>query len=134
MQIYIICAVRNATPERVAEIREIAEKLRERGHHVHFPPDDAPQDDLTGELICRTHLEAMRECDQVHVFWDVKSSGSHFDLGMAYALGKYIVPVACEAPDGKEKSYWKVMVALEKTSYVADTTKYIQSILGTVRK
>jgi len=51
----------------------------------------------------------MQTADEVHVFWDVKSSGSHFDLGMAYALGVKIVPVSCEHPDGAEKSYWKVM-------------------------
>ena len=112
MNIYIICAVRNASPERVAAIRAYAKDQREKnGNHVHFPPDDAPQEDPTGEAICRTHLAAMRECDEVHVFWDVKSSGSHFDLGMAYALGKKIRPIFCEHPDGPEKSYWKVMCA-----------------------
>ena len=113
MKIYIVCAVRNATAARVAELREYAEAKRAEGHHVHFPPDDAPQEDPTGEAICSTHLAAMRECDEVHVFWDVKSSGSHFDIGMAYALGKPMRPVACETPDGPEKSYWKVMCALD---------------------
>lgn len=112
-RIYIICAVRNASPDRVKEIRAYAEAKRTEGHHVHFPPDDAPQDDPTGEAICRTHLAAMRNADEVHVFWDVKSSGSHFDLGMAYALGINLVPVACEQPDGPEKSYWKVMTAAD---------------------
>ena len=111
VNVYIICAVRNATPERVDELRRYAESLRASGHHVHFPPDDAPQEDPTGEAICRTHLAAMKDCDEVHVFWDVKSSGSHFDLGMAYALGRKLVPMACEKPDGSEKSYWKVMCA-----------------------
>ena len=109
--IYIICAVRNATVERVRAIRAYAETQRRLGHRVHFPPDDAPQDDSTGLAICRTHLAAMKDCDEVHVFWDVESKGSHFDLGMAYALGKKLVPVECEHPDGPEKSYWKVMCA-----------------------
>jgi hypothetical protein len=112
MNIYIICAVRNATPERVAEIRAYARAKRAEGHHVHVPPDDAPQDDPTGEAICRTHLKAMQNADEVHVFWDVRSSGSHFDLGMAYAMGHTLVPVSCEIPDGPEKSYWKVMQAI----------------------
>lgn len=111
MRIYIICAVRNATPQRVAEIRAYAEVKRAEGHHVHFPPDDAPQDCPTGEAICRAHLSAMQLADEVHVFWDVHSSGSHFDLGMAYALGIRIVPVDCEHPDTPGKSYWKVMCA-----------------------
>jgi hypothetical protein len=48
--------------------------------------------------------------DEVHVFWDAESFGSHFDLGMAYALGKRIVPVSCERPDTPGKSYWKAVV------------------------
>lgn len=111
MNIYIICAVRNALPERVAEIRAYAEAKRAEGHHVHFPPDDVPQEDSTGEAICRMHLSAMEITDEVHVFWDVESKGSHFDLGMAYALCKRVVPVSCERPDGPGKSYWKVMNA-----------------------
>jgi nucleoside 2-deoxyribosyltransferase len=107
--VYIICAVRNATPERVAHIRAYADRLRGDGYAVHFPPDDAPQDDPTGAAICHTHLVAMERADEVHVFWDVTSSGSHFDLGMAYALGKRIVPVECEYPDPPGKSYWKVI-------------------------
>ena len=56
----------------------------------------------------------MRKANEVHVFWDVKSSGSHFDLGMAYILGKKVVPIACEHPDNEGKSYWKVMQSLIK--------------------
>ena len=115
MNIYIICAVRNASPERVLEIRKYADQMRYCGHRVHFPPDDAPQEDPTGEAICRAHLKAMKGADEIHVFWDVKSRGSHFDLGMAYALGVKIVPIFCEHPDGQEKSYWKVMCCLSQT-------------------
>lgn len=113
MKIYIVCAVRNASEEAIARLREYAESQRSLGHKVHYPPDDAPQDDPTGEAICATHLAAMRGCDEVHVFWDVKSSGSHFDIGMAYALGKPMRPVSCVHPDGTEKSYWKVLCALD---------------------
>lgn len=109
MNIYIICAVRNASLDRVAEIRAYAKQQRELGHEVHFPPDDAPQGDATGAGICRVHRGAMYKANEVHVFWDVESKGSHFDLGMAFALHKKIVPISCEHPDGNEKSYWKVM-------------------------
>ena len=109
--IYIICAVRNATPERIQELRIYANTKRLEGHKVHFPPDDAPQDDPTGIEICNTHLKAMHLASEVHIFWDVRSSGSHFDLGMAFALNKKLVPVSCEIPDGAEKSYWKVIGA-----------------------
>lgn len=112
MKIYVICAVRNAPQEYVSRIREQIQRAREQGHVVHFPPDDAPQEDPTGSAICAVHLSAMKQCDQVWVYWDVESKGSHFDLGMAYALGKSIVPIECKHHDGDEKSYWKVINAL----------------------
>lgn len=113
-QIYIICAVRNAPSSRVAEIRKYADSLRATGLVVHFPPDDAQQDDPVGNAICSTHLAAMKAADEVHVFWDVTSAGSHFDLGMAYALGKKIVPIDCEYPDSADKSYWKAIISTTK--------------------
>lgn len=109
MSIYIICPVRNADQKRTHEMRAYAERLRQAGHDVHFPPDDVPRDDPTGESICIAHRDAMLRAHEVHVFWDVESKGSHFDLGMAYALGLKIVPVACERPDETGKSYWKVI-------------------------
>jgi hypothetical protein len=111
MNIYVICAVRNASQFRVNMIREHVERLRAEGHDVHFPPDDVNQDDPTGEEICNVHLAAMIEADEVHTFWDVESKGSHFDLGMAYALGKKIVPSYIEQPDTPGKSYWKAVIA-----------------------
>jgi len=110
MNIYILCPVRNGVP---IEAREYAEEMKGAGHAVHFPPDDAPQDDPTGNAICFTHLKAMRECDSVHVFWDVNSKGSHFDLGMAYALGKHVLIVKLYQPDTEGKSYVKVMESMK---------------------
>lgn len=107
----MICGVRDADPERIAFLRAYAKAQRREGHTVHFPPDDVPQDDPTGTEICAAHLRAMQKADEVHVFWNVNSKGSHFDLGMAYALGKVILPVECELPDPPGKSYWKVMCA-----------------------
>ena len=119
MNVYIICPVRNTTPEQAEAARAHAMKLREAGAEVHFPVDDVCQDDPTGAEICRTHLCAMLAANEVHVFWDVESKGSHFDLGMAWALGRRIVPVACHRPDPPGKSYWKVM----KQQFTEDTSK-----------
>lgn len=88
-----------------------AEDLERNGHRVHYPPRDAPQDDPTGQVICETHRAAMLAADEVHVIWDVNSKGSHFDLGMAYALGKRIVPVHALQPDTDGKSYWKAVIS-----------------------
>jgi nucleoside 2-deoxyribosyltransferase len=81
------------------------------GHEVHFPVRDAPQDDPTGRMICEVHRIAMLEADEVHVLWDINSKGSHFDLGMAYALGKKLVPVMAVVEDDPTiKSYWKAVI------------------------
>jgi hypothetical protein len=114
VNIYIICAVRGASNQRIVEIRRYVDQLRNLGHNVHFPPDDAPQDDRIGIDICDVHLDAMKKADEVHVFWDVESRGSHFDLGMAFALGGKLKSISCERPDGNEKSYWKVIKVLER--------------------
>ena len=107
MKIYLIMAVRGGV--NPAD-QQYAEELEAAGHVVHYPPRDAPQQDNTGQLICEAHLNAMVECDEVHVIWDVESKGSHFDLGMAYALGLDIVPVRCVHPDPPGKSYWKAVI------------------------
>jgi len=109
-KVYVICAVRNASEAEVALIRHDVKELREQGHAVHFPPDDVDQNDPTGQRICEEHLQAMLESDEVHVYWDVDSKGSHFDLGMAYALKKDIVPICIAQPDPPGKSYWKAVI------------------------
>lgn len=110
MNIYIICPVRHASKSLLKDMREYVEGLRSEGHHVHFPPDDVDQNDPTGKKIVNEHKEAMKKADEVHVFWDVKSSGSHFDLGMAFILDKKIVLVsACEIDNGG-KSYLKAIL------------------------
>ena len=79
------------------------------GAHCHFPPRDVNQEDTEGWAICTAHLAAMMKVDEVHVFWDVNSKGSHFDLGMAFALGKKIRLVKLFAPDLEGKSYVQVI-------------------------
>lgn len=107
--IYLICPVRNGAAH-LSELANYVQGLERLGHTVHFPPRDVSQDDLTGANICAAHREAMQKANEVHVVWDVTSFGSHFDLGMAYALGKRIVAVDRIHPDAPGKSYWKAVV------------------------
>lgn len=104
-----LCPVRHADPFMLNAIEAYVAQLERDGVSVHYPPRDAPQDCPTGKAICETHRAVMVAADAVHVFWDVESKGSHFDLGMAYALGKPVVPVRCLREDTPGKSYWKVM-------------------------
>jgi hypothetical protein len=112
MRIYLICPVRGIADQ--SEAAAYVAELEANGHRVHFPPRDVDQNDTTGARICYEHREAMLDADAVHVIWDVDSKGSHFDLGMAYAMGLPIVGVRCVKPDGEGKSYWKAVIALSE--------------------
>jgi len=91
---------------------EYVSGLEAKGYAVHFPPRNVEQDDPTGFNIVMSHLDAMVLADEVHIFWDSTSYGSHCDLGMAIALGKKLVPVLAFTPDNPGKSYWKVIVGI----------------------
>ena len=108
--VYLIVPVRSADvrAERIA--LDYVDRMEAEGHSVHFPPRDVNQDCSTGRTICEAHRKAMIESDEVHVIWDIESKGSHFDLGMAYALGKPIVPADRIQDDPAGKSYWKAVI------------------------
>lgn len=113
MRIYLICPVREADKEALEAIADYIQTYEDlMRHRVYYPRRDAKQDDPTGRGICEAHLRAMREADEVHVIWDVESKGSHFDLGMAYAMGKPIKAIKCMRTDPPGKSYWKAVVQL----------------------
>jgi nucleoside 2-deoxyribosyltransferase len=90
MNIFIICPVRNATQKQIEELKSYKKKLILEGHTPFYPAEDNPYE-LTDEIgidICVTNREAMIESDEVHIFYDPTSSGSLWDLGMAFALKK----------------------------------------------
>lgn len=114
MKIYIICPVRNITESQVAEIENYVAELEKQGYKVHYPPRDVNQNDETGYNICEAHRYAMYTCDRVDIFWDINSKGSHFDLGMAFALKKEWKLVKAFQEDNSGKSYLKVIKLVEQ--------------------
>jgi len=114
MRIHLICPVRNVSEEQQKEIDNYANKLIKTGHIVHNPKYAVNQEDETGFDICNSHYRFMINAHRVDIFWDVNSKGSHFDLGMAFALRKHIKLVKSYTPDIEEKSYVKVMNEMEK--------------------
>jgi nucleoside 2-deoxyribosyltransferase len=78
--------------------RELVAKLEREGWSVHWPARDTEQIDAVGLDICRQNLAAMADSDAVHVVWDGESQGCLFDLGMAFALGKRVIPLALPEP------------------------------------
>ena len=129
MKIYLICSVRHAGSEHKEIADDYVAELEEAGHTVHHPPRDVDQNSETGVEIVKAHMEAMRECDEVHVIWDVDSYGSHFDLGAAVAYGKKIVPVRAMQPDNEGKSYWKVMKLWEEDATDAIPDDELRSVI-----
>jgi nucleoside 2-deoxyribosyltransferase len=111
MKIFIICSVRQATVEYSKKLYSYAHKLEQAGHQVHLPPRDTDQSTL-GIDICRQNRQAIKEADEVHVFYSSQSQGTHFDLGMAFGLEKRIKVLQNETY-GIGKSFPRMLVEWE---------------------
>jgi len=85
-RIFIICPVRNAESEVTRAIGAYVARLEAAGHEVHWPARDTDQTDDHGIFICITNCDAIIDADEVHIWWDLASVGSKFDLGMLFAL------------------------------------------------
>lgn len=107
-KVFLIAPVRDVPPEAWAPY---VATLELSGAQVHWPARDTNQSDDTGLRICRDNLAAIAAADEVHMIWDGKSQGCLFDLGMAFALDKKVVPVWL--PDPTEgKSFQNMIRAL----------------------
>lgn len=73
----------------IPRIKEHIGELEDQGHEARmavYDDDIGTQRDEYG--ICLANLEGIRWADVVHMFWDSRSIGTQFDMGMAFALGK----------------------------------------------
>ena len=107
MKIFIICTVRKASFEYVKKLEQYAESLENQGHNVHLPHRDTDQDE-TGINICRQNYQAIKNADEVHIFYNPESTGTHFDMGVTFALNKPIVVVE-NVEYGPGKSYPRML-------------------------
>jgi hypothetical protein len=89
-KIFLICPVRNITKEEDTFLQGYISSLEEKGHKVHYPPRDTNQDDPIGLDICSENRAAIRESDEVHIYYNPESSGSGFDFGMVFMVEKPI--------------------------------------------
>ena len=108
MKYYIISSVRNATKETREKLESYALALEMEGHEVHLPHRDTPQD-IPGFEICAHNLQAISDADEIKIFWDPASMGSHFDLGMCFVMDKPFEYVDGPEPSA-EKSFTTMMV------------------------
>lgn len=110
---FIICPVRNITPEFQASIEAHVAHLESLGWVVHYPPRDTAQAGVTEFSICNQNRNAINRADMVFVFWDGKSQGCLFDLGIAFGLHKP-VKVYSAPRMTREKSFQNFMRDLEE--------------------
>lgn len=95
--VFLICPVRDANPEQKRLMEEYINKLESEGKIVYYPARDTNQIDETGYRICCDNREAIFESKEIHLFYDLTSQGSLFDLGMTFMadllIGKPIILV-----------------------------------------
>jgi len=87
--IFIICTVRDADKAYTDKLNKYVDELERQGNEVHLPHRDTNQR-LSGLGICYQNHRAIRDADEVHIFYNPDSKGTHFDMGMAFAMNKTI--------------------------------------------
>lgn len=93
MNRFVICPVREATSKEMAQIKRYVEMLERPGDSVYWPARDTDQKRL-GFPICSDNAQALFESEIVDIYWNPKSQGSKFDLGMAFMLNHiYGLPI-----------------------------------------
>lgn len=111
MKAFLISPVRGHGPQ---ELEGVVRELEDDGWDVHWPMRDTPQD-VSSIEICRANTRAIALSDVVFIIWDGKSTGSLFDLGVTFALGKELRVIS--APDKTEgKSFQNLMYEMQVTT------------------
>jgi len=106
-KVFVICTVRGASDEYKKKLEDYVKQLESKGVDVHLPHRDTNQDD-TGYNICIQNAKAIAACEEVHIFYNPDSQGTHFDMGVAFAYGRKIVVVE-NVEYGPGKSYPKML-------------------------
>ena len=115
-KIFIICTIRSATQEYINKLESYVSELEDKGYKVYAPHRDTDQLAL-GYDICKQNMQGIIDADEVHIFYNSQSQGTHFDMGMAFALNKKIVIVENEElTDGK--SFQRMLVEWESQFWV----------------
>jgi len=91
-KIFLICPVRNATDTQKRWIENFVKEKYNDGYTLHAPHLHTVQNDLFGGYaICRQNAIAVATSEEIDIYYDQSSTGSVFDLGVAYALNKPLI-------------------------------------------
>lgn len=107
MKVFIICPVRLADENTREKLEKYVLFLESNGYKVHLPHRDTNQN-ASGYDICVENMNAIKSAEEVHIFYNGKSQGIHFDMGVAFALDKKIFVVENEEY-GEGKSYPRML-------------------------
>ncbi|PKM70119.1 MAG: hypothetical protein CVU86_07110 [Firmicutes bacterium HGW-Firmicutes-11] len=119
--IFLICPVRNATEVQKQKMEKHISKIESQGHTIYYPARDTDQNDGVGYRICTDNLNAMKAADEIHIFWDPSSTGTLFDLGMAFALKKKLKIVNFEEVEiTRSKSFSNMIRHWQNVSVLGD--------------
>ena len=110
MKTFIICPVRDVTQSERDEIRKYVLDLERQGVSVHWPERDTNQDDKIGNNICKQNKDAILSADRIYVYYNPKSAGTLFDLGIAWAVGKPMTLINKVEPTDGSKSFNNVLL------------------------
>lgn len=110
MKAFLICPVRGIDP---IETEHIVKDLERDGYEVHWPHRDTDQNDDSGLRICMDNRKAIEEAHTIFIIWDGKSQGCLFDMGMAFALKKKVIPIQLPAKT-TGKSFQNAITDLHK--------------------
>jgi RNase H-fold protein (predicted Holliday junction resolvase) len=114
--IYIICPVRKIKKEEQSIIEAYVKKLEKDKNNKVFLPFRDVDETLPDVEIVRIEAEAIKNADEIHIYWQDESKGSHVDLGLAMADGKKKFVLINELKPSKEKSYINVILDLVEKS------------------
>lgn len=120
--IFLICPVRNSSPETQKAIAAYVEKLEAEGAKVYWPARDTDQTDPHGWTICCRNRLAILGADEIHVWYEAASDGSKFDFGMVFGLlgvgwtKKVIIANPEAVKSTPHKSFENVLLKLQETS------------------
>ncbi len=112
-KVFIICSVRGTSDDYKKKLEDYVQKLEKNGYIVHLPHRDTNQN-ATGLEICKENASAIFNSDEVHIFYNGKSQGTHFDMGVTFALNRKIIIVENE-PLTEGKSYQRMLFEWENS-------------------
>ena len=85
-RVFLICPVRKAERGTINRIKKYIKSLKSEGFSVYWPYRDTDQNDPVGTRILTDNTRQILSADEIHVWYNSSSAGSHFDLGVVFAL------------------------------------------------